>query len=412
MNTRILSLIGLAGALPAALWLAGCGGGSSSETGGGTSRATVMLTDSFRDDYSSVWANVLKAELINADGSVAVLFDDPDGTILDLRRLRDLAGARYSFLASSDIPAGTYTGMRITVDPNMTLFPVGSITGQTLPITSAIARDTNGDVPLTLNFATPKTLGAGSDTDLIVDFDLANFKVENGVVVPALREGPLDGLLNPERHERHEIKGVIARLDGTAPNQTFTLRRRDNRNVPIITTADTAIFYRGSTDTPALAVNQVVEVEGRYNTATDRFVATRIVIKNDTIPDSNYRVEVKGTVSEVNTVGRSFFVDATEVEGLNFTQLRFPTFTDSSTIFRSDRGRPVNAAVFFAYLVENPNATVEVKGSLNGSNQLLARIVKIEDDSNDGGWEDGPHHGGNDRGDDNGHGNGKGNGRD
>ncbi|MGC4047184.1 MAG: DUF4382 domain-containing protein [Armatimonas sp.] len=110
------------------MWLAGCGGGSSSTGSGSTGRATVMLTDSLRDDYSSVWATVLKAELISADGSVVVLFDDPDGQILDLRRLRDLAGARYSFLASGDIPAGTYTGIRVTVAPTMTLFPVGSIT--------------------------------------------------------------------------------------------------------------------------------------------------------------------------------------------------------------------------------------------------------------------------------------------
>ncbi|MGC4047182.1 MAG: DUF5666 domain-containing protein [Armatimonas sp.] len=50
----------------------------------------------------------------------------------------------------------------------------------------------------------------------------------------------------------------------------------------VATTADTAIFFRGTTDTAALAVNQVVEVEGRFNTDTNRFVATKVVIKNDT----------------------------------------------------------------------------------------------------------------------------------
>ncbi|MGC4047183.1 MAG: hypothetical protein QM758_25580 [Armatimonas sp.] len=77
-------------------------------------------------------------------------------------------------------------------------------------------------MPLALTFATPKTLGAGSDTNLIVDFDLANFKVEGGKVIPALREGLPDGLNNPERHERCELQGVISTLDGTAPTQTFT----------------------------------------------------------------------------------------------------------------------------------------------------------------------------------------------
>lgn len=413
---RIFSFVGLLGALPAGLWLAGCGGGGSETTSVGNSRATVMLTDSLRDDYSSIWATVLKAELTNADGSVVVLFDDPDGQVLDLRRLRDLSGARYSFLASTEIPAGTYTGITVTVAPNMTLFPRGSITGQMTPITEIIARDSNGNVPLALTFASPKTLSTGGDTNLVVDFDLANFKVENGKVIPVLREGPLDGLINPERHERHEIRGVIARLEGTAPTQTFSLRRRDNRNVPIVTTADTAIFYRGSTTTAALAVNQVVEVEGRYNTTTDRFVATKVVIKNDTTPDDSFRVEVKGGVDEVNAERKSLVIVAQEVEGTDPTRSRFPTTTDENTIYRSDRGVSITAERFFAYLLANPTTLVEAKGSLNSATgRLTARILKIEDDSNDGGWEDGSHNGGDDRGgnDDNGnddHGNHGGNG--
>ncbi|MGC4047181.1 MAG: hypothetical protein QM758_25570 [Armatimonas sp.] len=102
---------------------------------------------------------------------------------------------------------------------------------------------------------------------------------------------------------------------------------------------------------------------------------------------------------------KTFVVVASEVSGTTPTQSRFPTITDGKTIFRSDRGRPLTAAAFFTYLAATPSATVEVKGSLNTSSQILARIVKIEDDSNDGGWEDGSHNGGDDRGGGDDHGN-------
>jgi hypothetical protein len=374
----------------------------------------VMPTDSVREDYDSVWATVLKAELINADGSAVTLFNDPDGQVLDLRRLRDLSGARYSFLASAEIPAGTYTGINVTVKPSMTLFPKGSITGQTFPITEAIARDSSGNVPLSLTFPAPKTLGAGADTNLIVDFDLANFKIEGGKVIPVLREGPPTGLENPERHERREIRGVIARLEGTAPVQTFSLRRRDNRPVIVVTTADTAIFYRGSTDPATLALNQVVEVHGRYNTTTDRFVATKIVIKNDTTPDDRFRVEVKGLVGEVNPERKAFTLRAVHLIGSAPRRIQIRVETDATTIFRSDRGAVVGAERFFNYLNTAPRPLfVEAKGSFNPETDVLsARVVKLDDEDNDGGWEDGRHGGGDDDLDDDGddHGGNGGNG--
>ncbi len=405
-NKQTLSLLGLVGALPAALWLAGCGSGSAPVGGGGgTSRATVLLTDSLREDYDSVWATVLKAELIGADGTSVTLFDDPEGQVLDLRRLRDVSGARYSFLASAEIPAGSYTGVRVTVKPTMTLFPKGSVTGQSLPLTDALTRDSGGNVPLTLSFSAPKTLGAGADENLIVDFDLANFKVEGGKIIPALREGPAAGLDNPERHERHEIRGVITRLDGTAPTQNFLLRRRDGRPVPVVTTADTAIFFRGSTAPAALAVNQVVEVRGRFNTATDRFVATRVVIKNDTGSDESFRVEVEGIADDVSIANKTFVLRAVHMIGAEPRRIRIKVVTNDTTIYRSDRGVAVGAARFFNYLVANPGTLVEAKGSFNpDTDTLTAKILKIEDESNDGGWEDGRHGGGNDRGgnDDNG----------
>jgi hypothetical protein len=395
----MLSLIGLVGLVPATLYLVGCGGGAVPVGGTGTSRATVLLTDSLREDYDSVWATVLKAELIDAGGTSVTLFDDAEGQVLDLRRLRDLSGARYSFLASAEIPAGSYTGVKVTVKPTMTLFPRGSVTGQSLPLTDALARDSSGNVPLNLTFPTPKTLGAGADENLIVDFDLANFKVEGGKVIPALREGPPTGLDNPERHERHEIRGVIARLEGTAPTQTFSLRRRDGRAVPVVTTADTAIFFRGSTTPAALAVNQVVEVQGRYNTTTDRFVATRVVIKNDTTPDDSFRVEVKGISDDVNVSAKTFVLRTVHVSGAEPRRIRVKVVTGDSTIYRSDRGAVVGAERFFNYLTTNPGTLVEAKGSFDrDTDTLTARILKIEDESNDGGWEDGRHGGGNDRG--------------
>ena len=140
-----LTLTALSLSLTLSLTLAGCGGGSGSASTASASRATVLLTDSFREDFGHVWATVYHVELVpQGGGSPFVLFDDPTGRQIDLKTLRDAAGARYSFLGSATVPEGTYTGVSVTIGTTMQLFRSGVAVGDPITVDSSVPLDSSG----------------------------------------------------------------------------------------------------------------------------------------------------------------------------------------------------------------------------------------------------------------------------
>src|SRR5437879_7318013 len=96
-------------ALLGGICLVGCGGGGGGSTSltSGTSRATVLITDGFREDFSHVWATIYHVELVpqagTNNGANVVLFDNSAGVQVDLKTLRDSTGARFSFVGSATI---------------------------------------------------------------------------------------------------------------------------------------------------------------------------------------------------------------------------------------------------------------------------------------------------------------------
>jgi len=145
MNKRWFGAgLALAAVLPVVV--AGCGGGSVGNSGG---RLSLFASDSFRDDYTSVWATLLKVEVIGADGSAVVVFDEPTGKTLDLAALRDSNGPRFAFLGNATVPEGDYKSVRVTFAPNLTVLPKEQTTTQALAIHPNVSRDTNGNAVVT-----------------------------------------------------------------------------------------------------------------------------------------------------------------------------------------------------------------------------------------------------------------------
>ncbi len=243
----VKKLLALCGAL-STLSLVGCGGGGSSIATGtkGTSKASVLVTDAFSDVYSHVWATIYHVALVPAtgtnNGANVVLYDNPAGIQIDLTTLRDSTGARFSFLGSNTIPAGTYTAIAVTVGPTMQLFPVGATTGTSVPVDTTLPKDASGNPILTDTFKNPKTLAANTTNNLIVDFKLASFVIRDSKVIPVVAEGDPTGCTDPSRHNPNEYMGTVSNLTGTSPTLTFTLTYGNGNTATVTTTASTALF--------------------------------------------------------------------------------------------------------------------------------------------------------------------------
>jgi hypothetical protein len=367
--------------------VAGCGGGGggSSLTGGsGSSRAAVLLTDSFREDFAHVWATIYHVELIPQTGSPVVLFDDPAGHQIDLKTLRDASGARFSFLSSSTIPAGTYTGIKVTVGPTMQLFRNGVAVGSPLPVDSSIPKDANGNPVLSLTFNTPKTLGSGTNT-LIIDFDLAHFIVRSSGVLPALKEGDPAGTTDPARHNEDEYHGTVSSLSGTSPDLTFTLNRGNGSTVTVTTTAATSVFGTGTLDN-----GSVVEVTGTLDPTTQVLVATQLEVEPVGSPPTEHDADrfpvAFGTASNLDAINGKFTLTITLARAFIPAQTTINVVTTSTTTFRSDSGDTLSQADFFTALATTPNVTVH--GTFDSTtNTFTATNIKISDKSKNGGWE-------------------------
>lgn len=385
MNRTLISCT-LLGAL--SLSLVGCGSsGSSSSLGNsltGSTRATVLLTDSFREDFAHVWATIYRVELVPQDGSAAVvLFDDPSGHQIDLKTLRDSAGERFSFLGSAAVPDGTYTGIGVTVGPTMQLFRAGTAVGDPLPVDSSIPTDDSGKPVLSLTFRNPKTLASGT-TNLIVDFDLARFIVRNSKILPVVAEGALQGLNDFRRHNQGDYRGAISGLTGTAPDLTFTLTRRDGTTTTVTTTAATALY-----GTEALANGATAEVRGTLDPTSQVLVATNVEVKGGDARGPR-SPRVAGAASNLDTGAGTFTVTVDRACSLTPTETTVDVVTSDTTVFRTDDGSTVAKADFFTAL--NLTLSVAVEGTYDAaSSTFTAAAVKIVDATQDGGW----HRGGN-----------------
>ncbi|WP_395145861.1 DUF4382 domain-containing protein [Armatimonas sp.] len=366
-----------------ALALAGCGGsGAGTATTGG--KATVLLTDSFREDFGHVWATIYHVELVaQGGGAPVVVFDDPSGRQIDLKTLRDASGARYAFLSTATVPEGVYTGVSVTIGSTMQLFKAGVAVGNPIAVDASIPTNSSGQPVIAVTFRSPKTVSASSSATICVDFDLARFILRGSKVLPALVEGDGSGLNNPARHEKDDYHGVVSALTGTDPVLSFTLSRGRGMSVTVVTTAATALF--GAT----LAQGSIVEVTGTLDTSTDTLVATRIEVRGAGAPSHETdedRARAAGAARALDATNGTFTLTVARAHDLKLSQTTVKIVTSASTIYRGDAGTTQTQAAFFAALAATPNAIVG--GTYDAStNTLTAVEVGVVDTTKDRGWE-------------------------
>ncbi len=383
-------LCGLAAA--STVLLAGCGGGG----GGGTTlrsagRASILITDGFREDYDHVWATIYHVELIPAagtnNGANVVVFDSTAGVSVDLKTLRDSTGAIFSFLGGATIPAGTYTAANITVGTSIQLILKGATTGTNYTVDSTIPRDASGNAILTDTFKTPKTIGA-TPSNVVIDFNLANFVVRGSKILPVVQDGDSTGINNPGRHQCGDYVGTVSALTGTSPVLTFTLTSPGGSTQTVVTTASTALY--GAT----LANGAQVDIAGTLDTTTQNLVATRVNVLPVGTPTPGTGQSgaqlASGTASVLDATAGTFTLTVVRARGFTPSGTTINIVTNSSTVFRSDSGAILAAADFFTAAASTPN--VDVIGAYDSTTgTLTVTSVAIDNPSNNGGWENDQH---------------------
>jgi hypothetical protein len=376
---------GLALAVVLPLMVTGCGGGSVGSSGG---RLSLFASDSFRDDYTSVWATLMKVEVIAADGSAVVVFDEPEGKTLDLAALRDASGPRFAFLGNATVPEGDYKSVRVTFAPNLTVLPKEQSTTQALAIHPNVTRDASGNAVVTQPLAASRRLGTGSD-DLVVDFDLANFKLQGGKLIPALLEGERTSLGVRSRHESEDYEGTVSALTGNAGSQSFTLTYGP-RTFTVKTDANTVVYRPGASTALALANGLRVEARGTYDPATDTLLATSVKIEDGASSGSQTdEDEAKGAPSAVDANAGTFSLTIGRAEGFVPDRTVITVVTNAGTAFRGERGAVYAKADFFTRLATQP--FVEAEGTYDPATGILtAKSVKLEHGRPGHEHEDGP----------------------
>ena len=362
-----------------ALALAGCGGGGSVGSSGVTgSRATILVTDSPREDYGHVWATIYHVELTpQGGGAPVVVFDNSAGVTLDLKTLRDASGSRYSFLSSASVPAGTYTGASVTVGSTMQLIKTGQTTGTSLTVDSSVTRDANGNAVIPITFRSAKTISATA-VNICIDFDLARFIIRGSNILPSVIEGDGAGLSDPARHEKDDYHGTVSGLSGTAPTLTFTLTLGSGQAVTVTTTAATALYGATLTD------GARIEVEGTLDTTAQTLVATKLEVRGTgSLSDDLTTPRAGGTASALNGTSGTFTLTIKRAGGFTVSGTTVNVVTNASTVFRGDKGATLTSADFYTALATTPNVGVE--GTYDATtNTLTATKARTFDPSKDG----------------------------
>lgn len=373
MKIRIAkTLIALAVGLATLILAVGCGGGGS---GTGTvnlgNQVSLFATDDLNTGYDHVWVTFYQIKVTTASGTTQV-FESTSGVPVDLSSLNDGTNSLFAFMGAATFPSQPLTSIKFEVDRTAILYTTGSTTGQPTQFDPSLNSGTSRS-EMTLTFGTPQTIPAGGS--LAFDFDLPNWNIVGGFIVPAVNLHNGSGLDNPARHVRREFSGTVGNLQGAAPTQTFEVTNWEGRTVRVASSASTVILNEDGSPSPALANGQKVEIHGIFAPDSKTLQASRIKIEDGDGAHTEARAE--GAVRNANVATSHFEVKAQETRGFAPTELWVNVTTTGNTRFFNRMGTLVTKEEFYAALTAGE---VEVQGAYNPStNTLTATKAKLED---------------------------------
>jgi hypothetical protein len=299
-----------------------------------TGRVSLFITDSVSDEYDHVWVTLHAVDLLTRTGSVSLYATLANATpvVIDLKSLGG-PSQRFLFVATSSVPGGEYTGVRVVVGKDVMLMPIGSPAGE-----AAEFEAPDADLKIMVRgFDAPRIFGGGDS--LLVDFDLANWIHYEGTVYASggnyLRIADPSNVTVLSNHEAGDHEGTITQLAVAPPNQTFVLQRGTSQ-IPVQVGADTALYHEHGFQSAAIADGVLVEVTGIFDPTLGVLLAEEIKIEDDDIPDA----EVRGTVTATESETATFRV-LEEVEAFVPSSTEITVRSVAGTVFLSRRGVPM-----------------------------------------------------------------------
>jgi len=167
--------------------LAACGGSSTSMNQPPSVSMPLFVSDASADDWATVGVRVLSIALVPQGGgnAVTVWTAPAQGPYINLAQLDQLG----ELLGDVNVPAGTYSAAIITLsgnpgdvaltssaDPDNGFPMAGGTDVSSAEIQIQHTQGSSGSltVPVTVDFASPLTVGAGETTGLDLEFDLSH----------------------------------------------------------------------------------------------------------------------------------------------------------------------------------------------------------------------------------------------
>ncbi|MCU0316313.1 MAG: DUF4382 domain-containing protein [Fimbriimonadaceae bacterium] len=282
-------------AVALALSLIGCGGsGAFHSPEDSQGNLNLFATDTFADDYSAVWVRIYQINLIDSQGKNVTVFSSVNGQEINLSSLSD-GKPLYKLLGNVQVPVGTYSLANVTLDQSLKLIPTGSTQAQPASFDTGFTSGFNRS-RIPVRFAEPLLIP--QVTNFTLDFDLSQWVITNGVVIPVVVTGTNVGILDPNRHVSGIFKGFISCLVGPRGSRHFLLTFGDGRSIRAVTDSSTIIYHEDGTGEPFLVNQQLVEITGTYDPRTGTLSSEVIEID-----DYSSLQEVHGSVEELEDIG-------------------------------------------------------------------------------------------------------------
>ncbi len=317
----------------------------------------------------AIWITLKKVEAENETGTTVTIYDaGSDGQVVNLVSPDDVA----ALLASSTVPAGRYTALRLTAGTDVRVVKADGTT-LNLQVPDATPPD---DFTLDIPFQAPVDLASGDLRTLILNVDLASLA---DAIDEATETIDLAKLIDT-RTDTTTLSGVQARLEGhvddiDVADGRFFLKRDDGPDVTVTLHATLAVIVR-ERDGQVLTLNELqpgdeVSVYGSFDPTRLTLLAVAVsvdpqpVARGDGQSVTSHRVKVEGRIQSLDTGTDSAQVQVHEASFM----------PDQATITVIDLQNAVYAHGSYGQL--QAGAKVEIKGTWDG-NQLDADLVDIE----------------------------------
>ncbi|MFN3683415.1 MAG: DUF4382 domain-containing protein [Fimbriimonadaceae bacterium] len=334
------------------LLLAGCGGsgeGASSSASNGT--LAVLLTDGL-DESEHLFVRLHRVELVAGSDST-VVFDDPAGSAVDLRALRDESGQRLLLVASDAVPRGQYASAVLTLGKRFWVFDKDNPRATEKEFDDSIDAG-QGLVRLRVPFDAGLQVGMGR-TDLVLDFELAAWTDNGGKTLPVVK--PIVGrpAADAARFSEHAYDGTIGGVSGGGLDVQFDLRCRGG-TIRVRCGGATHVAQADGGPSPQLRPGARARVVGRFDPQSGQVIAESVSVGDGAVAASAWLVGKAGNLD----AGRGTFEVAwRSAGGAPPTQRSVMVTVGDGTLLRGPTGERLQKADFWEALAGADEVRVE-----------------------------------------------------